>query len=329
VKVLLTGGAGYVGSRVAAHLLDSGHDVTVFDSLVYGGLALLPFVGRPEFNLVKGDVRDREALKRAMSRSDAVVHLAAVVGEAACSLDRARTLAINRDAAIAALDTAAETSVGQFIFFSTCSNYGVSDPESLVNEDAALRPLSLYATTKVEAEQALLASTSGVTVTVLRLGTICGVSARMRFDLLVSEMARAAALDLPIEIYKPAAWRPYLHIADAGRAVELLLRTEKRRIARRVFNVVGENYQKLGLAQIVRDAYPNAQIRIVEGAPDKRDYRVDGSRIERELGFVCKHTVAGAFLETSSAVRDGIFVDPMWEGHSAVPLGAQQAQVAV
>ena len=329
MKIFLTGGAGYVGSRVAAHLLSSGHSVTVFDALVYGGQALLPFIGHPSFTLLKGDVRDRDRLGAAMGDHDAVVHLAAIVGEAACSLDPAKTVAVNRDAALGAVDVAESLGVGRFVFFSTCSNYGVSDPESLADEDAPLNPLSLYASTKVEFERAVLARKHAMSVTVLRLGTICGLSARMRFDLLVSEMARAAVLGKPIEVYKPEAWRPYLHIADAGRAVDCVLRSERTKVAGRVFNVVGENYQKLGLVRLVREHFPDAGVTVTEGKPDNRDYRVSAGRIARELGFEPAHTVEQAFLETAHAVRDGVFVDPMWEGHSAIPLGSKPVRLAV
>jgi nucleoside-diphosphate-sugar epimerase len=329
VKIFLTGGAGYVGSRLAAHLLGAGHDLTVFDALVYGGQALLPFIGKRLFRLVKGDVRDRDALGDAMRSHDAVVHLAAFVGEPACSLDPALTVAVNRDGALAALELAESLGVGRFVFFSTCSNYGVSDPQSLADEDAALNPLSLYASTKVDVERAALERRGTCATTVLRLGTICGLSARMRFDLLVSEMARAAALHLPIEVYKPEAWRPYLHIADAGRIVETVLTADRTAVGGRVFNVVGDNYQKIGLVALVRENFPDADIRVTDGKPDNRDYRVSAARVERELGFKPEHTVREAFLETAYAVRDGVFVDPMWEGHSAIPLGAKPVRMAV
>ncbi len=329
MKIFITGGAGYVGSRLAAHLLGSGHDVTVFDALVYGGTALLPFVGDPAFRFVKGDVRDGSALGHAMRGHDAVVHLAAIVGEAACSLDKHLTVAVNRDAAIGALDLAEQLEIKRFVFFSTCSNYGVSDPLSLADEEAPLNPLSLYASTKVDVEREALSRHGACATTVLRLGTICGLSARMRFDLLVSEMARSAALGLPIEVYKPEAWRPYLHIADAGRAVDCILRANSAAVATRVFNVVGDNYQKLGLVQLVQENFPKADVRVTDGQPDNRDYRVSAARIKRELEFEPRHTVKEAFLETASAVRDGLFVDPMWEGHSAIPLSAVPVSVAV
>lgn len=323
MKILLTGGAGYVGSRLAAHLIATGHDLTVYDLLIYGGIGLLPFAGDPRFRLIRGDVRDRAALSLAMRGVDAVIHLAAIVGEDACSLDQSATVQTNRDAAIEAMDIAGDLGVERFVFVSTCSNYGVSDPQSLADEESSLNPLSLYARTKVDVEREALQRRGGSNYTVMRLGTICGLSARMRFDLLVSEMARAAALGLPIKIYKPEAWRPYLHVADVGRVMDSLFGVSPDKTAGQVYNVVGENYQKFGLAQLARKHFPDADISVVSGSPDNRDYRVTAARIERELGFTPAHTVEQAFIEMANAVRDGVFLDPLWEGHSAIPLGSR------
>ena len=255
-----------------------------------------------------------------MQAVDAVVHLAAIVGEPACELDPTATKEVNHRGAVAALDLAAALRVEHFILVSTCSNYGATNVGALVDEESPLDPLTLYARTKVAAELSALESDRRLDPTVLRLGTICGLSGRMRFDLLVNDMARAAALVQPIEVYKPEAWRPYLHVADVGRVVERVLSTEKERIARRVFNVVAENYQKTGLVELVRKHFANAHVAITQAQADNRDYRVSDDRIRRELGFFTTHTVEEAFVEVASAVRAGVFLDPLWPGHSALPL---------
>lgn len=320
MRVLVTGGAGYVGSRVVAHLVSRGVHVTVLDRLVYGGTGILPFIADPHFRFVPGDVRDRAAIETVLPGIDAVVHLAAVVGEPACALNEPDTVAINQDAAIRTLDQAEACGVGRFIFLSTCSNYGVSSADTLADEESELRPLSLYARTKVEVERACLAHRGHMAVTVFRLGTVCGLSARMRFDLLISELARSAVAGEAIEIYKPAAWRPFLHIADAARVVAHVLGEDKARVRGRVFNVVGGNYQKSGLVDMVRKHFPAVEFRITDMHPDNRDYRVSGERIVRELGFRTRHTIEEAFLETAVAIRAGVFDDPAWPGHSAIPL---------
>src|SRR5262245_15436752 len=184
MRFLITGGAGYIGSMTVGSILAAGHQVTVFDILVYGGEALLGYTSNPNFRLVKGDIRDRHHLDQVIPGHDVVIHLASVVGEPACSLNEDIAQAINFTGAINVLEAAQTGGVRQMTFVSTCSNYGVSDPGTLVTEDAPLRPLSLYARSKVEAEQRLLGHTGSVTTTVLRFGTICGVAPRMRFDLL-------------------------------------------------------------------------------------------------------------------------------------------------
>jgi nucleoside-diphosphate-sugar epimerase len=225
---------------------------------------------------------------------------------------------VNVGGTTALLEALRTSRVERLVLVSTCSNYGVSDPTHLADEDAPLHPLGIYAKSKVDAELAALAFEGPAAVTVLRLGTICGLSPKMRFDLLVNEMARAAVLDDALQIFAPEAWRPFLHIRDAGRAIEWTLR-RPRPAAGQVYNVVGENYQKKGLADLVRRHFPTAALSVTDKIPDARDYRASGERIARD-GFTPRFTVEDAFLEVVAAVRSGIFRDPRWAGHAAAPL---------
>lgn len=322
MRIFVTGGGGYIGSRVVAHFLGRGARVIAYDSLAYGGAGLLPFIGSPSFQLIDGDIRDRHALEAAMRGADAVLHFAAIVGEPACALDDATAQEVNHGAAAVTMNLADTLRVERFVFFSTCSNYGAANAGALVDEEAPLDPLSTYARTKVAAELSALEGNRFTAATVLRLGTICGLSGRMRFDLLVNDMARAAALGRRIDIYKPEAWRPYLHVADVGRVVEHVLTMKPARVARRVFNVVAENYRKSDLVDLVRKHFPETEIAIIEAQPDNRDYRVSGERVKRELGFGTAHTVEDALVEVAAAVRAGVFIDPMWPGYSALPAEA-------
>jgi nucleoside-diphosphate-sugar epimerase len=255
-----------------------------------------------------------------MEGMDAVVHLAAIVGEPACNVDRPFAWSINHDAMSTVLASARLARIRHVVALSTCSNYGVADPNSEVDEDDPLHPIADYAEAKVAAERAALAETDIPVVTVLRLGTLCGVSARMRFDLLVNEMAREAVLGRQIDIFAPSAWRPFLHVDDAASAILRVLQADPVRIDRRVFNVVGENQQKSGLVAIARSLYPEVQIKVVDKKPDLRDYRVSGKRIQAALGFVPRHSVTDAFREVAAAVHEGVFRDPDWPGHSTIPL---------
>ena len=258
-----------MGSRVVAHLVAQGHKVRVLDRLFYGGEALMTLTALAAAELRVGDIRDRRALLNAMAGVDAVVHMAGIVGEAACNVAPAMSWSINHDSIDGVLDAVKEAGVGRLVFISTCSNYGVAEPNAAVDEDAPLNPLSDYARAKVDAERKVLAvDVPSNTVTVLRLGTICGLSARMRFDLLANELARDAILERPMEIYAPAAWRPFLHIDDAGPAIDRVLSASSSLIHRRVFNIVGENHQKYGLIEMARRLNPSVKMTIVDRKPD-------------------------------------------------------------
>jgi len=323
-RVVVTGGAGYVGSVVTAHLLLAGHPVVVLDTLAGSGESLLGFVSHPMFRLVRGDVRNPRVVGEAVDGADAVVHLAAVVGEPACAADELNARSINADGTATVLAAVTRAKVPRFILVSTCSNYGVSSPDALADEDSPLHPLGVYARSKVEAERLVLTSRAGTSACVLRFGTICGLSARMRFDLLVNDMARAAVLGETIRIFAPEAWRPFLYIRDAARAIEWGLGTPDGDIAGRVYNVVGENYQKKGLVDLVRRRFPETTVEVVPGVPDPRDYRVSGARLQDEGRFSPVHTVEDAFMEVAAAVQSGVFRDPTWSGHAAAPPAPQQ-----
>lgn len=319
MNVVVTGGAGYLGSVVTAHLLQAGHRVTVLDTLSGGGESLLAFAAHPCFRLATGDVRDQHDVRRAIAGADAVVHAAAVVGEPVCATDPDAARSINVGGTTAVAAAMEEAGVPRLVMISTCSNYGVSGPDVPADEDSPLRPLGVYAGSKVDAERAALGGAMRTSRLVLRLGTICGLSPRMRFDLLVNDMARCAALGERIGIFGPDAWRPSLHIRDAARAVEWAL-TASDRLAQRVFNVVGENFRKKDLVDLVRRHFPEALIEIAPGVPDARDYKVSAERIEREGGFAPVHTVDQAVLEIADAVRAGVFRDVGWSLHAAAPI---------
>jgi nucleoside-diphosphate-sugar epimerase len=322
LTVVVTGGAGYVGSVVTTHLLLAGHHVVVIDRLAGGGDALLGLVSHPRFRLARMDVRDAAA-EAAFAGADAVVHLAAVVGEPACKPNPAEARSINFDGTVAVLEAAEASRVGRLLFVGTCSNYGVSHPDVLADEDSPLNPLGTYAASKVQAERLVLAHQGATDTTVFRLGTICGLSSRMRFDLLVNEMARSAVRGEPISIFGPAAWRPFLHIRDAANAIAWYLAAPRSVVSRRVFNVVGENYQKQGLVDLVRRHFPGCAVETVAATPDPRDYRASGERIRRQGGFIPSFTVEDAFLEIARAVQQGMFVDPMSPRHAAAPMTLQ------
>lgn len=326
MKVLVLGGAGYIGVMTTVHLLRQGFEVSVFDKCIFGASPLLAF-SDPSFRFFHGDIRDADALFAAMKGVDAVVHLAAVVGDSACLVDPVAARSINLGGTELALSVAQKCDVERFIFISTCSNYGISTPNSLTTEESPLNPLAEYAISKVLAEQAVLANATPVTTTILRFGTICGLSPRMRFDLLVNDMARAAVLEMPIKVFAPDAWRPFLHIKDAARAITHCLNVPNENLHSKIYNVLSENYRKRDLIDLTQRYFPNAFIEVIDKPSDLRDYRVSCARIQEEINFMPNFSVEQAFLEVAQAIQQKFFLDPLWHGFSGVPESAECLQM--
>lgn len=316
MKVLVLGGAGYVGSALTRRLWESGHDVTVYDRLLFGAESLAPMMSRDRFRLIRGDVRNAESLEQATRGHDAVVVLAAIVGEPACNRDRQLAVETNLHGARNALAAAQRAGVDRFVFGSTCSNYGVSDPNALVDETAPLQPLSTYSETKVQAEQEILAAASGLFhPTVLRFSTAFGVSERMRFDLLVSDFTRAAYKEGKVVVYGEQFWRPFVHIQDIAKAIELVLGSESRTVSGEVFNIGanGSNTQKIELARLVQERVAGSEVEFVKKNEDPRSYRVDFTKVKETLEFDAAWTVERGIQEVHEALLAGVWPDPYAE----------------
>lgn len=317
MKLLVTGGAGYIGSRLIPLLLSQGHQVKVYDSFQYGAESLLGYLGNSNFSLINGDIRSKSDFLSALKGVDGVVHLASIVGEDACRADEKLAYEVNETANEIIVDSINLSPVDKFIFISTCSNYGVSEPNSLVDESSRLNPLSAYARAKVRAEKIYLDRLKSSSPTILRFGTICGLSPRMRFDLLVNEMARDIVLGRSINIFAPDAWRPFLHIDDAAIAINDVFIAPLEVTHKRIFNVVGENHQKTSLVKMARRYSAGAQIEVTDKKPDLRDYRVSGD-LYASLFPEPSRSIEQAFSEVALAVKENYFRNPLWSGHSAI-----------
>lgn len=311
MKILLTGGAGYVGSTLTPFLLAAGHQVRVLDYLAYGGQSLLGVWTHPGFEFVRGDIRDREILRTALADRDAVVHLAAIVGDPACSREPELARSTNLDASLALIAESRSAGVERFIFASTCSNYGkMSHTSQYVDEESELSPVSLYAQTKVAVETALLESgrSDHWCPTPLRFATIFGVSPRMRFDLTVNEFTMEILTKKRLKVYGEQFWRPYVHARDAARAIDLVLNSSPALVGGRVFNVgaTDQNFQKKQLVEMIRPYAPDAVVEFVFKAEDPRDYRVSFARITDQLGFKITRTVAEGIAEIAHMIRENV-----------------------
>jgi nucleoside-diphosphate-sugar epimerase len=313
MKVLITGGAGYLGTVLSGELLDAGHEVRVLDALLHGGGPVAALRGREGYELVQGDVRDASAVGAALGGVGGVVHLAAVVGDPACSAQPELARAVNLDASLALFDASLAAGIGRFVFASTCSNYGKMERTTeLADEDYPLRPVSLYAETKVGVERRLLAEAGSRTAaTVLRFATLYGLSPRMRFDLTVNEFTLELARGRRLTVYGEQFWRPYVHVRDAARAICKVLGAEPEAVAGQVFNVgdTRENYRKLDLVALLRARIPAAEVSFVPRTEDPRDYRVAFERIARALGFAVSLRVPDGIDEIVGAVLAGAFDD--------------------
>lgn len=311
-RVLVTGGAGYVGSMLTRELLSRGHDVIVADCLLFGGESLVDLVVDPHFTFVRADVADAGQMKEVFAGDhiDAVVHLAAIVGDPACRNQPDLATRTMWEGSRTLFELAEAHGVRRFLFASTCSNYGKMEGEGDVDEQSPLRPVSLYAELKVQFEEYMLHRETPVDFTILRFATVYGLSQRPRFDLTVNEFARDAALKGELEIYGQYFWRPYCHVRDVVDAVLLTLECDPQLVAGKAFNVGSgdENYQKRMIADEIAAQMP-LDVAYVDKQEDPRDYRVNFDRIAA-LGFRPRFRLPDGIREVAGAVRDGLVADP-------------------
>ena len=321
--VVVTGGAGYIGTPLCLDLAAAGRHVRALDNLLHDQSGIAERLEQAGVELIRGDVRDPQARERALSGAQAVVHLAAIVGDPACARDPAVSHEVNVEGTRALVSDAARLGVNRFVFASTCSNYGrMADPTTPIDETGVLAPVSLYAEQKVQMEQALLGSDApGLVPVCLRFATIYGVAPRMRFDLTVNEFTRDLWADRRLEVFGEQFWRPYVHVRDAGRAVRTVLDAPADRVARDVFNVgrSGENYRKLDLVEEIRRQTDRGEVEFVHRDEDPRDYKVSFDKVRAVLGFETEMTVPDGIAEVLDALGQNRFGDPFDGRYRNIP----------
>jgi nucleoside-diphosphate-sugar epimerase len=305
-SVLIVGGAGYIGSVLTRQLLEAGYHVRVLDLELFGTESLDDLRGHARFELIHGDFRNVEDVVRALRGMDAVVHLAAIVGDPACAVDSEVTIGVNYAAAKMMAQLARANGISRFVFASTCSVYGASD--DIIDEQSELNPVSLYATSKIDAERALLESTDDVfRPTVLRLATAYGWSRRPRFDLVANLLSAQAVTDGEIKIFNGEQWRPFVNTIDIARSMVMVLEAPIAKVGGEVFNVGDntENYTLDDLGQIVAASVPGTRVNSVRNSDDPRNYRVRFDKIRKVLGYRASVTLEQGVQEIVAAVREG------------------------
>jgi nucleoside-diphosphate-sugar epimerase len=294
-------------------LLSEGFNVTVLDNLRYGSASLLGVIGQPGFRFVKGDIRDPDEVKDALTEVDSVVHLAALVGESVCNNEPEEAVSVNLEGTKHMVDLARGSGVTHFIFFSTCSAYGVQDTTKLANEGFPMKPVSLYARTKIDAEEYLFEQVGDrFYCTVFRPSTVYGVSPRMRFDLIPNHFIKDAYLTGDLTVYGGQMWRPLMWVGDGGRAIVAALNAPINTIKNETFNLgdMGANHRKSEVAQIIKDRIlPNINLVDVKHDSDLRSYRVDFSKIESQLGFKLSRSLEEGMSDVLTVLQDGIISD--------------------
>lgn len=294
---------------------------------MFGGESILDIWNEPNFIFYKCDINEHAAFDTILQKHtiDAVVHLAAIVGDPACKREPELSTLTNWTTTKWLVDRCAELGIKRFAFASTCSNYGkMSDPTAYLTEESELAPVSLYAELKVKFEQYILneiPKLDDFCPVSLRFSTVYGLSPRMRFDLTVNEFTKELAQGNELMIFGEQFWRPYCHVKDFSNAFLTALEEPSEKVAYNVFNVgdTSENYTKQMVADELIKLFPEANIKYVKKDEDPRDYRVNSDKIKNELGFNITMTVPEGMAEVKRVVEEGIIMNPDDQRYYNIP----------
>ena len=313
-NILLIGGAGYVGTVVTSHFLKQGYKVTVLDNFVYDNqFSIIPYVGDPNYKIVYGDMGDSKVLDSVSKDITDVIILSGLVGDPITKKYPKESEAINEIAVKNCMDYFNGKGLGKLVFISTCSNYGLIKDDELADENFELSPLSLYAKAKVANEKYLMSKKTEVDYTgvVLRFATAFGLSPRMRFDLSISEFVRDMFFGQDLEVYDKDTWRPYCHVRDFARLLDIVINSEREKVNFEVFNAGGNvnNATKQMLIDEILQRVPSANVSYSENGSDPRNYRVTFEKVKTVLGFEPKYTVKDGVDELVDALEIGLYED--------------------
>ncbi|MCB2212053.1 SDR family oxidoreductase [bacterium] len=310
--VYVTGGGGYVGSALVPALLDAGYAVKVLDLFIYGREVLDAVKDHPKLELIEGDIRDADLIRRTISGSDAVIHLACISNDPSFELDPELGKSINLDAMEPLVLAAKEAGVKRFIYASSSSVYGIKDDPD-VTEDLPLEPLTDYSRFKVMGEEILFRHDSEEFVTAaIRPATVCGYAPRQRLDVIVNILTNHAVNNRRIRVFGGDQLRPNIHIRDMVDVYLLMLEAPAEKIRQQAFNAGYHNHSVRALAEMVRDAVGPDGIELdVEPTDDNRSYHVSSQKLKDTLGFSAQHSIEEAVRDLVQAFEAGKLPDSM------------------
>lgn len=317
LNILITGGAGYVGSVLSQYLVENNYNILCVDNLKFGKKSIETLISKENFSLFEIDINDKENFSNLLTSNkiDAIIHLAAIVGDPACKLYADEAKKTNFETTKWLIDECIKLKIPKFIFASTCSNYGkMKNSSEYVDENSELKPLSLYAELKVEIEKYILndlARDENFIPTILRFSTVYGHSERMRFDLTVNEFTKELTNNNELLVFGEQFWRPYCHVDDFANAFNTILKAPDSKIAYNVFNVgdTKENYTKKMIVDLLKKKLPHSKIKHVEKKEDPRDYRVNSDKIKNELGFRITKNVEQGIEELINLIKGDYYKD--------------------
>ena len=318
--ILITGGAGYIGSLLTSELLRANFSVTVADSLLFGGESLVAFLQHPNFHFVKTDVTEpravRDALKKDWSKPEAVIHLAGIVGFPACqAVGKQAAWRYNVEATKLVFEQASVLGAERFVFASTYSNYGLASDGKPVTEESPLNPQSLYAETKIADEEYLLKQKDASCAPLsFRFATLYGISPRTRFDLIVNQFVLDAYTKRQLLIYQRGYSRSFVHVKDVVRGIMMGLDAPQEKIRGQVYNLGADdgNYTKDQIVQLVLKRMPETVVEYKDltFGGDMRDITVSFAKVKRELGFETTLNVDDGVRELLYALKTGLIRNP-------------------
>ena len=306
--IFISGGAGYVGTALIDLALKRKYKVICYDILIYSDNPIENFKKNKNFTLIKGDIRDRKKLRESLKDVDYVVNLAAIVGDKPCQVAPKSTYQINYLGNQFLLEESKKNKIKKYLFASTCSNYGITDPNSFADEKSKLNPVSLYAEIKIDSEKIVKEfNEKNFSTTNLRFATAYGVSKRTRFDLAVNSFAYEAYKEKKLMVFAEDTWRPYIHVYDMGYIILDIINSKNKNFAGETFNAgyTNQNYMKKEIVNFFKKKLHSLEVNTLNSIDDPRNYRVSFKKLEKILKIKNKFTINKGINELFENFKSG------------------------